>query len=325
MAIQPPPRELVEVRANSSPKARPVRLVADLAAAQDGVVGHDQLVALGFDHEWIKHQIATARLHIVFRGAYAVGHKRITWRGRLRAAVISCGPNALISHLTAAALHSLRRGGGGKIHVTVPGGGHEDRDGIVIHRVRRLRKAERTAVDGIPVTSVARTCLDMAAIVQADALDEMLEAAERDSTFDLTAMLAVCGRGRQGSTALKRALSLYRPIPGWTRSRLERKLFRALDRAGAPLPGVNLWVEGAERDLVWEDERLVVEVDGDVWHATTAARRRDPRRDAQLQMAGYATFRVPENLIVHDIDGVVDDVLGLLRRPAARTPARPGR
>ena len=288
-------------------------------------MGHQQLLDLGFSERWIQHRLISGWLRQVFRSAYAVGHNRVSWRGRLRAAVLSCGPNALISHRTAAALHDLKRGGGGKIHVTVPGGGHEDRDGIVLHRVRRLPPAESTTVDGIPATSVARTCLDMAAVVGPDALEELLETAERNRTFDLTAMLAVCGRGRKGSAALKRALSIYRPIPGWTRSRLEKRLFKALRKRGAPLPGVNLWVEGAERDLVWHDQWLVVEIDGDVWHGTTAARHRDPRRDAKLHLAGYVPFRVPENRIVYDIDGVVDDIVGLLRRSGARTPARPDR
>jgi hypothetical protein len=325
MQAPTPYPELVEVSRNSSGKARPVRAVAELAGAQEGVVGHAQLVELGLGDDWIEHAMATGRLHQVFRGAYAVGHKRISWRGRLRAAILSCGPKALISQRTAAALNNLKRGGGGKIHVTVPGGGHEDRDGIVLHRVRRIAPADIASVDGIPVTSVARTTLDMAAIVKADVLDDILEAAERNNTFDLTAMLKVCGRGRRGSKALKRALSLYRPIPAWTRSRLERKLFRALDKAGAPLPAINAWIEDQECDLVWHAEELIVEVDGDVWHSTTAARARDPRRDAKLQLAGFMTFRVPENRIVYEIDGVVDDVIGLLRRPGARTPARPGR
>src|SRR3954471_23236016 len=115
--------ELVEVMPDSRAQPRPVRQVARLAASQDGVVGHDQLHALGFSMRWIQCQIEKGWLHVIFRGAYAVGHKRISWRGRLRAAILSCGPNALISHRTAAALHNLKRGGGGKIHVTVPGGG----------------------------------------------------------------------------------------------------------------------------------------------------------------------------------------------------------
>src|SRR5215211_583306 len=89
-----PTTELVEVRANSGAKPRPVRAVVDLAAAQHGVVEHDQLLALGYSHAWIKHRLATGWLTIVFRGVYAVGHKRLTWRGRLKAATLSCGPDA---------------------------------------------------------------------------------------------------------------------------------------------------------------------------------------------------------------------------------------
>jgi very-short-patch-repair endonuclease len=299
--------------------------VAALAAAQEGVVGHGQLVELGFSLEWIQRQLMAGRFHIVFRGAYAVGHKRVSWRGRLRAAALACGPTALISHRSAAALHDLRRSQSRLIHVTVPGGGHEHRDGIVLHRVRNIRAADVGNVDGIPVTSPARTCLDMAAIVRPHVLDELLEAAERQRVLDLAAFTAVCGRGRAGSKALRRALVLYEPLPGWTRSRLERRLLRALKKAGVPLPAVNNWIGDQECDLVWHDARLVVEVDGDVWHSTTAARHRDPRRDAKLQLAGYAPFRVPENRLVHDIGGVVDDVVGLLRLRAARTPARPAR
>jgi hypothetical protein len=179
--------------------------------------------------------------------------------------------------------------------VTVPGGGHEDRDGIVLHRVRRLDPKDIAVVDGIPVTGVARTCLDMAAVVRADVPDDILEAAERNNVFDLAAFTAVCGRGRTGSKALKRALLLYRPIAG------------------------------CECDLLWEDGQLVVEVDGAAWHGTTAARHRDPQRDVRLQMADYAVMRVPESRLVHDITGVVADIDGLLKRPGARTPARPGR
>src|SRR5688572_7132575 len=99
MATQPAPDpethqlpELVEVSGHSYGKPRPVRAVVELATAQDGVVGHDQLVALGVSVDWIEHRIRSGWLTIVFRGAYAVGHKRITWRGRCRAAVLSCGP-----------------------------------------------------------------------------------------------------------------------------------------------------------------------------------------------------------------------------------------
>src|SRR5829696_4822489 len=165
--------ELVEVVRNSYGEPRPVRLVVELAASQDGVVERDQLLALEIPEDWIDHRARIGWLTIVFRGVYAVGHKRITWRGRLRAAVLSCGPGAYLSHHTAAVLHGLWRYWGGVIHVTAPPGGREDREeGIVVHRVRNMRAVEKGDVDGLPVTSVARTCLDMAARVRPDTLDD---------------------------------------------------------------------------------------------------------------------------------------------------------
>ena len=299
----------------------------ELAAVQDGVVSHDQLIDLGFAGKWIEYRLATGWLTVVFRGVYAVGHKRLTWRGRVRAAVLSCGPGAYISHWTAAALQSLRRSSGALIHVTAPPGGREDRQqGIVVHRVRNMRSVEKSDVDGIPVTSVARTCLDMAAVLRPAELEAVLEAAELQGTFDLHACLAVCKRGRNGSAKLKRALRAYQPT-GWTRSRLERKALRELRGAGLRPTGVNVWVAEAavEVDLLFEEQRVAVEIDGGVVHGTVAAKTRDPERDLKLQLADYVVMRVPEWRVVHEPDAVAADVKALLLSRAERTPARPGR
>jgi len=325
-AAKPQPPELVEVPVQIERKARPVRAVVELAAAQDGVVEHDQLLAEGFGEEWIRHKLRLGWLTIVFRGVYAVGHKRITWRGRLRAAVLTCGPGAFISHHTAGVLHGLWRYWGGAIHVTVPPGGREDRqEGIVVHRIRNMRAIEKGEVDGLPVTSVARTCLDLAARVHPATLDNLLEAAERNGAFDLHSFIAVCKRGRHGSAALKRALQRYQPT-GWTRSRLERKAIRELKKAGVRIKAVNVWIPeaGLEADLLLEHD-TVVEIDGGAVHGTTAAQIRDPQRDAKLQIAGYATIRIPEHRLVHETSAAIDEITSLLISRAARTPARPGR
>jgi very-short-patch-repair endonuclease len=325
-AAAPQTPELVEVSGHSYGKPRPVRAVVELAASQDGVVELGQLVELGVSRDWIEHRIRAGWLTIVFRGVYAVGHKRITWRGRLRAAVLSCGPGAFLSHHTAGVLHGLWRYWGGAIHVTVPPGGREDRqEGIVVHRIRNMRAVEKGEVDGLPVTSVARTCLDLAARVHPATLDGMLEAAERDGTFHLHSFIAVCKRGRNGSAKLRRAIRRYEPT-GWTRSRLERKGLRLLRKAGLRPSGVNVWVPGAnvEVDILFE-EGLAIEIDGGVVHGTTAAKIRDPLRDTKLQIAGYATMRIPEYRLVHEPERVVADVKALLLSRAARTPARPDR
>jgi hypothetical protein len=188
-----------------------------------------------------------------------------------------------------------------------------------------MHAVEKGDVDGLPVTSVARTCLDLAARVHPATLDNLLEAAELNNTLDVTAFIAVCKRGRHGSAALKRALLRYQPT-GWTRSRLERKAIRELRKAGVRIRGVNVWIPEAaqEADLLLDHE-TVVEIDGGEVHGTTAAKIRDPERDAKLQIAGYATIRIPEYRLVHETSAAIGDVVALLLSRAARTPARPGR
>ena len=319
--------EVVEVRRDSPAKPRPVCAVAELAADQDGVVEHDQLLALGFSHAWIKDHLRIGYLHIVFRGVYAVGHKRITWRGRLRAAALACGPDAWLSHWTAADFCSMWHSDSPVIHVTAPPGGREDRDGIVVHRVRNMRDVEKTVIDGLPVTSPARTCLDMAArLKHPRAIAAMLDNAERGGFLTYQDFLAVCKRGRPGSQALRAALAIYAPLPGGTRSSLERRGLRELARAGVHPDGVNVWIPeaAAEADLVFHDPPTVVEIDGEAIHGTTAARLRDPQRDHRFRRAGYAVLRVPERRLVHEPWAFVADVKDLLSR-AAGTRARPGR
>jgi predicted transcriptional regulator of viral defense system len=323
----PPPRngELVEVRLDSRAKARPVRDLAEIAADQDGVIGHDQLIALGFSIQWIKRKLADGWLHVVFRGAYAVGHRRISWQGRYRAALISCGPKAMLSHRSAVRWHNLKRWSGGDIHITVPGGGRLDRqEGIVVHRVRTVRPADSAVVDSLPVTSVARTLLDIAAIVRRETLDGLLEAADDADVLDPRKCDAVCGRGRSGSRALKEAILLYRPTPGWTRSRLEKYAYRLLTRdPDMPTPNVNNWIAGHEADLSYPDHGLIVEIDGGAVHGTKAAKERDPARDADWQLDGFEVFRATEHRLVYLPETVLEYVKRFLSR-AGRTPARPG-
>jgi predicted transcriptional regulator of viral defense system len=138
-----------------------------VARRQWGVVSRGQLSALGFSARGIEEWVRTKRLIRLHQGVYAVGHDRLTRKGYWLAAVLACGPGARLSHRSAAALWELRQSGGGLIDVTVPSrAGRIRRKGIRIHRSGRLGPHEATERDGIPVTTVARTLLDLA-----DALD----------------------------------------------------------------------------------------------------------------------------------------------------------
>jgi len=291
-------------------RERPVDgMVAALAQMQHGVVAHRQLIELGLGPDAVQHRVDRARLHRVHIGAYAVGHRLLSGHGRWMAAVLSCGPAAMLSYRCAAALWCLLPTNSRRLDVTVPGGSRRGPAGVAVHRARRLDPEDRGEHDGIPVTSVARTLLDLAGVVDRRRLQSALEAAERLRLFDLAALDRTIKRGRTrpGARMLREALGEYRDPP-FTRSELERRFLGLCRAAGLPAPSVNTWVAGGEADMAWPDQRVVVELDSHTFHATGAAFERDRRRDAALQLAGYTALRVTDRRLAREPDVVMRDV-----------------
>ncbi len=296
-------------------ECRPVDLgVAELAERQHGAVARRQLLELGLGSRAIDHRVAVGRLHPVHAGVYLVGHRLRSARTRWMAAVLACGPGALLSHRPAADVWHLLPTDSARIHVVA------DRStrgpaGIVVHRIRRLHIEDRAERDGIPVTSVARTLLDLAGVVRRRQLERAVETAERHGLFDLHAMerLLASGRGRRGVRMLRSVLRDYREPP-FTRSELERMFIALCRGAGLPPPVTNLWVAGGEADATWPDHRLVVELDSRGYHATRAAFERDRRRDTDLQLAGYRVLRVTHRRLEQepaDVAAAVGRLLGV--------------
>ena len=319
--IQPVTSTVVEFDRSSfglSPPPDPE--LATLATRQFGVVAHRQLRALGFTDDQIDWRIRTGRLHPVHRGVYAVGHRRLKRERWWMAAVLACGPDALLSHGDGAVLWGIRRSASlARIHVTTltAARGRGRRAGIVVHQPCSLHDDDRALVDGIPVTSVARTLLDLCDVLRCDQVDRAVEESERLGLFDLTQADAVIERtrGRRARRMLASAVAAYRPGPAWTRSELEEAFLRLVRAAGLPAPAANGWVAGHEVDCVYHDARLVIELDGGDYHDTTAARERDPVRDADLQAVGHAVLRITGKRLAADPEGVVRSVRALLNRP----------
>jgi hypothetical protein len=263
----------------------------------------------------IQRRVCAGRLHRLYVGVYAVGHRRLLMEGRWMAAVLACGRAAVLSHRDAAALWTLLPSSAARVHVTAPGRTRCGQAGILLHLPRHLHPEDRAERDRIPVTSVARTLLDLAAIVELRQLRRALEQAERLGVFDMGKMersVARC-RGRRGIRALRAALEDYRSVP-FTRSELERRFLDLCRDAGLPRPAANLFVAGAEVDMVWPDERLVVELDGHDYHRTHAAFERDRLRDTALQLAGYRVLRVTHRRLQTEPVEVVRAVRSLLDR-----------
>jgi predicted transcriptional regulator of viral defense system len=159
-------------------------LIAELARRQHGVVEHDQLRALGLSDSAISWRVGRGRLHRLYRGVYAVGHTRLSAEGRRLAAVLACGTGAVLSHQTAAAQWGIRPSSSPVIHVTVPTTNGRRRPGIRVHRTRSLLPTDATRHDGIPITTVGRTLLDLTSSLDAGSLRKAVERADSLKLFD---------------------------------------------------------------------------------------------------------------------------------------------
>jgi very-short-patch-repair endonuclease len=191
--------------------------------------------------------------------------------------------------------------------VTVPSqNGRIRRTGIRVHRSGRLAPEEATQRAGIPVTTVARTLLDLADVLDPQALRRVVTEAEYRDLFDLTSIDAVvqANPGRRGRKLMTAAVEgrLHR-----TRSHLEDRFLRFREHWGVEEPESNVWVEGYEVDFLWRRVGLVVELDGLAAHATREAVRRDRERDRVLWRAGIRTMRLTSEAL-DDPEAVLMDL-----------------
>ena len=298
--------------------------MAATAARQHGVIAVWQLKRLGYTRNAIDGLARQGHLHRIYRGVYAVGHRRLTQRARWTAAVLACGPDAVLSHRSAVALWEIRPAVAGPVDVTVPGRTRRGQKGIRIHSVRRLAKEDRITYDGIPVTSVHRTLLDYAEVARRQQLRLAIEAADRRELFDLRAMDACLARnpGRHGQKPLKATLAELRGPAPWTRSELERRFLALIREAGLPEPQVNVLVAGELVDCFWPEHGVVVELDSWEFHKGRVQFENDRARDIKLQLAGCRVFRVTQPRIEFEPRKLLADLVAMLGQGPGDWPVR---
>jgi very-short-patch-repair endonuclease len=295
-------------------------LVALLAEIQFGVVARWQLVALGYSVDAIQRRIASGRLIPLHAGVYAVGHTKLTRSGYFLAAVLAFGPRAVLSHRTAAVHWGIFASRQRRADVTTSVSAQRNATRIKAHRTRVLHEEDWTIRDGIPVTSVARTILDLAAILSPDRLLDVIDDAVRAELFDLYAIERAIARTpyRRGVRRLKALLADYRGAPD-LRSKFERR-FRHRLRAIPGLPEAlhNVDVAGYQADVYFPQFQLVIELDSRGFHFTPRGFENDPIRDAARQKQHIGTLRVTDKRFCEEPDAVIQDVLELtIKQPPA--------
>jgi hypothetical protein len=295
-------------------KQRTHQPLARLAERQHGVVSIRQLRRLGYAESTVAKAVASGRLHRLWRGVYAVGHTDLSPQGRCLAAVLACAPGAVLSHGSAAWLWGLYRHQPGTIDVTAPTRRHR-KPPLRLH-FARLHGDERMLHEGIPVSSVSRALLDLAATLTDARVESLLERCEELALFDLGQIDATLARteGHHGSGSLRRNLAIYRPDPVFTRSRMERRFLALVLESGLPRPATNSNVSGLELDAYWETERFAVELDVYETHGTRAAFERDRLREEELLLVGIESIRITGPRLKHEPQQVMERLAQHLAR-----------
>lgn len=301
---------------------RPALRIPALAERQHGVVGRSQLLALGVGRGAIEKLLLRRSLIPLHRGVYAVGHRQLRPEGRWLAAVLAAGPRAVLSHRDAAALHQLRTAPD-SIRVTVSTPAHARTiAGVWIKARRTLTDEDRTEVSGVPVTSPARTLVDLAPMLTAAQLQSTFGEADRRGLLDVQAVERVLrrtrGRHGPGHRRARAALDAHRQA-GVTllRSELEERLLDLVIEAGLPRPQLNARIGCYEVDALWPTAQVVLEMDGWANHSDRGAAAQDRAKTNRLQAAGYLVLRFMHGDLVARPAEAVATIRGALRARAA--------
>jgi hypothetical protein len=279
----------------TQPSTRPDVLVARRAAEEWSVLSFDELLACGLSPRGVVTRCRNGRLHRLYRGVYAVGHGNPPLQGRFLAAVKACGPDAVVSHFSAAALWGLFEWDDRYPEVTLLRSSKRSHRGLVVHRAAVLALVDIARHQGIPVTSPARTVLDVAPQFDDPSLRRLVRRAQGERRTNVRQLAEALGRlgPRPGAGRVARIIATG-PAP--TRSELEDVVLDLILHGGLAHPDVNvpLVLEGRRviPDFRWPDQHLVLEADGAAWHDNPIARRDDADRQALLERCGERVLRV---------------------------------
>lgn len=285
-------------------------LVSRLAGDQAGVVARAQLLEHDVPGTAIESWIRCGRLLQIHRGVYAFGHAALSFEGRCMAAVLAVGGDAVVTGAAAGYLRGVERRAPAMVEVTTTRHVRCDHDGVAVLRVRRLPAADRDRLGPVPIGSVARMLVDRARTASSTELADVMHECEYRRILDVRALEACARRHRTrsgpGPRRMQQALALHHSGSAGTQSAFERRVLGKLLDAGAPMPSITPSIELADGrrirpDLLFERERLVVEVDGRRSHDRRRTRVRDARKEEDLRELGYVVVRVRDRELPADV------------------------
>ncbi|MGO9899286.1 MAG: type IV toxin-antitoxin system AbiEi family antitoxin domain-containing protein [Solirubrobacteraceae bacterium] len=301
--------------------------MAALAVTQHGVFTLYQLVDLGLAASTVRERLATGRLYRVHRGVYSLAPPQLLSRnGRFMAAVLACGLGAALSHRSAGALLELVSWNSLKVDVSVPTpGGRSSREGIRVHRATTLRPSDIVLAQRIPCTTVARTLLDLAELLDRRGVERALDQAAILEVLDLTRLRDQIEHNptRRASAVLQAVLAEHLPGSTPTWNELEERMLALTRRIGIADPEVQQWLDLGDgwpmirADFLWREQRVIVEADGFQAHGMRTAFEDDRRRDQRAIQAGWRPIRVTWRQLTNEPERLEKLLLVVVGRSAA--------
>jgi hypothetical protein len=270
-----------------------------LAKRDHDIVSRGELLDLGFHPKAIEHRVQKRRLHPQARGVYSVGSPNLTKYGRWMVAIKSCGPETVLSHLSAAVLWGLWKREPRRVCLAVPRERNPRAAGVRVSR-RSLPPRDMTKQHGIPVTTVIRTLIDLATILDRRELEDVINQADAKNLLRADVLRAELDRrvGQPGVPALRAILD--RDLFVLSDSDLERLFIPIAREAGLPKPQSRVWVNGWKVDFYWPVLGLIVECDSLRYHRTAFEQRKDRLRDQAHFLAEETPVRYTHWQIAKD-------------------------
>ncbi|HET7511012.1 MAG TPA: type IV toxin-antitoxin system AbiEi family antitoxin domain-containing protein [Solirubrobacterales bacterium] len=296
-----------------------------MAERQHGVLARWQLLDLGISPETFRSRCEAGLLVPVYHGVFALGHLRLSREGRWMAAVLACGPGAVLSHFSAGHLWNMC-GSYGPIEVMRQSGGFHPKGhrGVKLHQTRRLESYEATVERGIPVVVMERVLLDLAARTDTKRLERIFVQAYKSEELSWRRLSRIINRRRgcKGVGKLRRIVLEVDPEALETKSVSEVDFLALCRPAGIPTPLVNVLVEGHLVDFLWPKQKVIVETDSWSHHGDHLAFETDRQRDVELIAAGYDVHRTTYKMLERNPDPFLSNVRRALH---ARTASNSGR
>jgi hypothetical protein len=288
--------------------------IAAIAAAQLGLVTHDQALADGATPRIIQRRVTAKLWVVVFPGVYALAGAPAGWHQDLLAACLATSSTAVASHRAAARLWALPGFEQGRVEVSVHGDRWHRLHGVACHRSRDLAPGDRTTIGPIPVTRIERTLIDVARYTPAARLEEAIDAAvaRRVTTYRRIErrFTQLARRGRPGIATMRDVLESRSPTAVAPESVQERRLLRSLESAGLPPPVPQYEIRERGRlvarvDAAYPDRQIAVEYDSFRFHGGRRQHERDARRANRLRALGWEVIVATAADLRSDADGTL--------------------